>query len=121
MPRNRYEIAQEILALGSLTQQQIALLFELVGAEESAPKAKSLPPDWMPSPAHYEWARRNGKDQGWVDGIAEDLRNWANAKGVLRASWPGTFSTFMKKELTRPAPLRIAYAAPKRMLGGGYA
>lgn len=120
MARSRYEIAQQIFALGPLTEQQVTLLFELA-AEETAPKAKALPVDWQPSPAHYDWARTHGKDRTWVDNVAEDMRNWASAKGVLRSSWPGTFSTFMKRELSRPPTLRVAYAAPKRMLGGGYA
>jgi len=134
MSRPITEIAQELHASG-LTPNQTSLLFELLAAKEeqssgALPRSKrlpisALPPEWAPSPDHYEWAQTHGKGKSWVDSLAEDMRNWAASKGERRASWNGTFSTFMKRAL-EPRPVQqklfaINGGSGKSMLGGGYA
>lgn len=133
--RSINDIAQELISTG-FDQRQISLLVELLaakGADNKAPPkrpratrtaASPLPEDWGPNDLHYRWALDHGKGTSWVHGIAEDMRNWAASKGESRASWDGTFSTFMKKALEHPATQTYrsgtsGYANGR--LGGGYA
>lgn len=101
MARSINEIAQEFNATG-LSQQQSALLLELVAAkaaQETHLPTKVIPEDWAPTDDHRQWAFKRGKDQQWIDRIADDMRAWAMSKGEKRASWNGTFTTFMRKEM----------------------
>jgi hypothetical protein len=133
MGRSINEIAQELNATG-LNQHQLMLLVELLAAknEEATPTKRSkkppliaLPADWKPNEAHCEWALLHGKDGRWMQGIADDMRNWAASRGERRACWNGTFSTFMKRALEpRPVQQKLFSGngtfTPK-MIGGGYA
>jgi len=107
MIRSISDIAQELNATG-LTQQQSALLIELLtakGAQEKHLPTTVLPDDWIPKPNHYELAMKNyNQPRAWVDRIADEMRNWALSKGEKRASWDGTFRTFMQKAAQPRAP-----------------
>src|SRR5262245_23867771 len=98
MGRSKNEIINELLTTDP-TQRQLALLVELLGALDGDSKrapVKSLDPNWKPLPEHFQWAQAKGKGEQWVWSIAEDMRNWAASRGERRASWNGTFTTFMK-------------------------
>ena len=50
-----------------------------------------LPDSWEPKPSHYAKAAR-----ALVDRKAEDLRNWAKSKAIMRADWDATFHGFLR-------------------------
>lgn len=50
-----------------------------------------LPDDWLPKPSHYAKA-----SQAHVDRKADDLRNWAKSKAIMRADWDATFHGFLR-------------------------
>lgn len=50
-----------------------------------------LPDDWTPKPVHYAKAERE-----FVEQKADDLRNWAKSKGIMRIDWDATFHGFLK-------------------------
>ncbi len=50
-----------------------------------------LPDNWEPKASHYEKA-----DRAFVERKAQDLRDWARSKAVMRADWDATFNGFLK-------------------------
>lgn len=59
--------------------------------KERSPRKTMLPDDWMPKPSHYAKAMRSVVDQK-----ADDMRNWAKSKGVMRVDWDATFHGFLR-------------------------
>src|ERR1035441_4331171 len=66
-----------------------------VSKKERARKSQ-LPADWKPSPEHYAKAAKQNLPAEFVDRKADDLRDWALGKGVMRADWDRTFNGFLK-------------------------
>lgn len=52
-----------------------------------------LPTDWEPKPSHYAKA-----DRAFVERKADDLRDWARGKGVMRVDWDATFNGFLRRD-----------------------
>ena len=50
-----------------------------------------LADDWSPKPAHYAKGER-----AFIERKAEDMRNWAKSKGVMRVDWDATFHGFLR-------------------------
>lgn len=119
MIRSISDIAQELNATG-LTQQQSTLLIELITAKVAQEKhlpTTALPDDWAPNEKHYVLAKEKyNKDRFWVDSIAYQMRNWARSRGEKRASWDGTFRTFMQKAV-EPRINGSGYSASTGRLG----
>lgn len=72
---------------------------------------RQLPSDWVPKPAHYAKAKKLNHPDGYVDQKAEDLRDWARSKAIMRADWDATFNGFLKNRETTngfggPRPLQ---------------
>jgi hypothetical protein len=68
---------------------------------------KSLLPDaWRPSTAHYLKAAKQKQSETFVDGKAEDMRNWAKSKAIMRADWDATFYGFLKPQEATNGPNR---------------
>ncbi len=74
-------------------------------------KKSLLPDDWIPKPAHYAKAKKQNFPDSWIEQKADDLRNWAKSKAIMRADWDATFHGFIRpKELVNgfggPRPLQ---------------
>ena len=50
-----------------------------------------LPDDWLPNPKHYAKGSRS-----YIDQKADDMRNWAKSKAIMRADWDATFHGFLR-------------------------
>lgn len=62
--------------------------------ERAARVGKSLlPDDWAPTAAHYTKG-----DRGFVERKADDMRNWAKSKAIMRADWDATFHGFLRND-----------------------
>lgn len=66
----------------------------------SAPRKTKLPDDWAPNEAHFEKAKQRGLSFAYVNQKADDMRNWAKGKGILRADWDATFHGFIRPRET---------------------
>lgn len=68
---------------------------------------RPLPEDWAPSSEQRARWKARGATDALLDSSAEDMRTWANGKGVTRADWAATFDGFVKRDLAeggRPRP-----------------
>ena len=63
---------------------------------KSLPRKTLLPDGWEPKDGHLAKAERLNLDAGFVAEKADDLRNWAHSKAVMRADWDATFYGFLK-------------------------
>jgi hypothetical protein len=60
--------------------------------ERDPPARKTkLPDEWKPSETHYAKG-----DRAMVDQKADDMRNWAKSKGIMRVDWDATFHGFLR-------------------------
>jgi uncharacterized protein YdaU (DUF1376 family) len=68
--------------------------------EPSAPKKNGtrLHEDWKPNEASCARAAAKGFSNSQIEEIAEDLRVWANGKGISRQNWDATFDGFIRRE-----------------------
>lgn len=57
-----------------------------------------LPDDWAPSESHYAAGKALGMSREKVDGIAVDLRLWAQSKDERRPGWDATFHGFLRRD-----------------------
>lgn len=57
--------------------------------------ARPLPDDWQPRDQERRAATAKGIDP---DALADDMRNWAQAKDERRVDWDATFRTFISRE-----------------------
>ena len=57
--------------------------------------ARPLPDDWTPRDQERRAATAKGIDP---DALADDMRNWAQAKDERRVDWDATFRTFISRE-----------------------
>ncbi len=55
-----------------------------------------LPDDWQPKPQHYAKAETQNQPRFHVEQKAEDMRNWARSKAIMRADWDATFFGFLR-------------------------
>jgi hypothetical protein len=55
-----------------------------------------VPPDWRPNEAHYTKAANIGMPVDLMLAKADDMRNWAKSKAVIRADWDATFFGFLR-------------------------
>jgi len=84
------------VSLSSLTSNSKNTESKEVRKKERARKSL-LPDDWQPKPTHYAKA-----SAAYVDGKAEDMRNWAKSKAIMRADWDATFHGFLRpREVSR--------------------
>jgi len=67
-----------------------------VESKKERARKSLLPATWLPKPSHYELAKKYGKSPEYVDLKAEELRDWAVGKGVMRADWDRTLNTFIR-------------------------
>jgi hypothetical protein len=113
IPRKSAETRKEALssllsALSSNTKQTES---KEVSKKERARKTQ-LPADWKPKPSHYDMAEKYKQPYSFVDQKADDLRDWAIGKGIIRADWDRTFNGFLKPKEGRfnghggPRPLQ---------------
>lgn len=74
---------------------------------KSGKPLRRLPEDWAPSPEQRARWKARGATDGLLDSSLEDLRTWANGKGVTRADWAAVYDGFVKRDLAaggvRPA------------------
>lgn len=56
----------------------------------------ALPGDWVPGEAHYAKASTFNLSAAHVAQKADDMRNWAKSKGVMRQDWDATFHGFLR-------------------------
>ena len=68
--------------------------------EPSAPKKNGtrLHEDWKPNEASCARAAAKGFSNSQIEEIAEDLRVWANGKGISRQNWDATFDGFIRRD-----------------------
>ena len=57
--------------------------------------SRPLPDDWTPRDQERRAATAKGIDP---DALADDMRNWAQAKDERRVDWDATFRTFISRE-----------------------
>ncbi len=62
-----------------------------------------LPGDWQPKLSHFATAKRLGQSDEYVHMKADDLRDWANSKAVMRADWDATFNGFLRRDVQKGA------------------
>ena len=73
-----------------------SLQVESVPARASRKRpARPLPDDWQPRDQERRAATAKGIDP---DTLADDMRNWAQAKDERRVDWDATFRTFISRE-----------------------
>lgn len=66
---------------------------------KSTKALRRLPDDWAVSEARRrKWNARGASDE-LIDSSAEDMRLWANGKGITRADWDATHDGFVKRDL----------------------
>jgi hypothetical protein len=76
-----------------------------------------MPTDYRHKHSHLMYAIRMGKTVEWIESETAKLRKWAESKGVLRLSWHGTLTWWLRKAVefeTEQAAGRRAYVG----LGG---
>lgn len=61
-------------------------------------RAHALPPDWQPSESHFREGEELGFSARDVEGMAQDMRLWAGAKGETKKNWDMAFSGWMRRE-----------------------
>lgn len=61
-------------------------------------RAHALPLDWSPSENHFVQGEELGFTRTQVEGMAEDMRLWAGAKGETKKNWDMAFSGWMRRE-----------------------
>lgn len=66
--------------------------------ERSRAKKSALPDEWTPKLAHYDKAKKQNQSAAFVDQKADDMRNWARSKAVMRADWDATFHGFLRPD-----------------------
>lgn len=76
-------------------------------------KKISIPPEFHPTPAHYEIGTRFGFPPAWVDDQLELLRGWATENFKLKADWGLTLSNWLKRGGIN-AKHRSNYSAPHK-------
>lgn len=94
-PRDSRDVAGSYLSSLSSSQTSEIKKEKKESKKERARKTQ-LPDDWEPKASHYAKG-----DRTFVDRKAEDLRNWAKSKAVLRADWDATFHGFLSPEKQR--------------------
>jgi hypothetical protein len=82
-------------ALTSLLSYSISNTKKEESKKERARKCQ-LPADWKPKPSHYDLAEKHKQPDSFVDQKADDLRDWALGKGIMRSDWDRTFNGFLK-------------------------
>ena len=55
-----------------------------------------LSEDWKPKPSHYAKAAKIGMPADLMLMKADDMRNWAKSKAIMRADWDATFHGFLR-------------------------
>jgi hypothetical protein len=96
------------------------------GRSQSRPgRPARLPEDWQASPALLAYAADHGFSEPEAAGIAEDMRNWAQANGTTKADWDATYRGFVRRDAARrdAAPGANGRAPPARRddkRGGGF-
>jgi hypothetical protein len=63
---------------------------------EGRKRKTHLPDDWTVKATHYEKANKRGFSESQVDQKADDMRNWAKSKGIMRVDWDATFHGFIR-------------------------
>lgn len=79
-------------------------------------KATLLPDDWKPSDKQRLKAEALGVD---VDVVAEDMRKWAFVGDKRRASWAGTFNSFLSKAKPTLVSVPSAESQVDRIIASG--
>jgi hypothetical protein len=113
--RNKHNGKSQSVTLHNVTSQES--LSSLLSSSETTTSdkkvskkeraRKSLLPDaWRPSTAHYLKAAKQKQSETFVDGKAEDMRNWAKSKAIMRADWDATFYGFLKPQEATNGPNR---------------
>lgn len=59
-------------------------------------RKSALPDDWKPNEAHYAKAAKFGMPADLMLIKADDMRNWAKSKAIIRADWDATFHGFLR-------------------------
>lgn len=85
-------------------------------AGDSEGKATLLPDDWKPSDKQRLKAEALGVD---VDAVAEDMRKWAFVGDKRRASWAGTFNSFLSKAKPTVVSVPSAESQVDRIIASG--
>jgi hypothetical protein len=102
--RDRHNVTSRPVTLHNVTSQ-MALTSLLSSSESITKKVESkkerarkcqLPADWKPKPSHYDLAEKYKQPDSFVDRKADDLRDWALGKGIMRSDWDRTFNGFLK-------------------------
>jgi uncharacterized protein YdaU (DUF1376 family) len=61
-------------------------------------RAHQIPKDWVPTENHFSQADKLGFGARQVEGMAEDMRLWAGAKGAVKVNWDLAFSGWMRRQ-----------------------
>ena len=64
--------------------------------KDRLPRKTLLPDDWEPKAGHFAKAESLNLGADFVAEKADDLRNWAHSKAVMRADWDATLYGFLK-------------------------
>ena len=102
--RDRHNVTSQPVTLDNVMSQES--LTSLLSSSESITKKEEskkerarkcqLPADWKPKPSHYDLAEKHKQPDSFVDQKADDLRDWALGKGIMRSDWDRTFNGFLK-------------------------
>lgn len=90
------------VSLSSLLSSSTSITKEEEKKEERKKERKErarkipVPPDWKPNEAHYAKAAILGIPADLMLMKADDMRNWAKSKAVIRADWDATFFGFLR-------------------------
>ena len=87
-------VIEEVSLSSSLLSYEKSTSNKEVSKKERA-KKNQLPDSWQPKPAHYLKAPAS-----FVNRKAEDMRNWARSKAIVRADWDATFHGFLRPKET---------------------
>lgn len=87
--------------LARLEARLLALEGEVADLRARIERGKKLPPDWHPDEGAYEAGRLRGYDRSGVEGLADEMRDWAVANAnravARKADWGRTFLGWIRK------------------------
>lgn len=72
-----------------------------VVASKKSTRPQRLPEGWQPSDEDREKLISEGATSRQLDFALKAMADWAEAKGITRASWPATYRGFVRRDLER--------------------
>lgn len=100
-------ISDSKLEEGTLDKKESLLTLPVIEATivPRQKRGERLPADWTPTARHRSLAESLGRDERWMNGCADDMRDWAKANGhrqvTRKSDWDATFSGWLRREAAK--------------------